>query len=51
MENAPQPPEQSLLAEAQQCETFDAWLSTVQDDRLQQMINVVDQIDHEHIES
>lgn len=40
MEQSPQPP-QDILSEARSYQSLDAWLSTIPDERLQEVINIV----------
>jgi len=48
-EQSPQP-QQDILTEAQGYPSFDNWLSTIPDERLKQVANVIGGVSEEHIE-
>lgn len=50
MENTPNPRPRDILEEARSYENFDAWLTNIPDTRLQQIINIVQQVNGEKVE-
>lgn len=50
MENTPNPRPRDILEEARSYENFDAWLTNIPDTRLQEIINIVQQVNGEKVE-